>query len=148
MLSIVIVSFNAREHLERCLASVYAGVSCPFEVIVVDNASGDGSAEMVQNNFPRARLIRNATNAGFAVAANIGARGAKGDVIVFLNPDCTFDSDPFSAPAEYVRAHPDAGALGIKVLDPDGGLQLSVRRFPNLAASLFNRYSLLTRWFP
>jgi GT2 family glycosyltransferase len=146
--SIVIVSFNARDHLGRCLTSVYATLGEASEVIVVDNASPDGSAAFVAANFPLARLIRNDMNHGFAIAANMGARAAGGDVIVFLNPDCVLDAESFSAPAAYLRAHPDAGAIGIKVLDPDGGLQLSVRRFPDLSVAFFNRYSFLTRMLP
>jgi GT2 family glycosyltransferase len=148
MISIVIVSFNAREHLRRCLASLFENQRGEFEVIVVDNDSADGSADMVAAEFPKARLVRSTVNRGFSVGANSGAAEARGDVIVFLNPDCTLDEDAFSAPAEFLRANPDVGALGIKIVDPDGGLQLSVRRFPDLTASLFNRYSLLTRLFP
>jgi GT2 family glycosyltransferase len=148
MLSIVIVSFNAREHLRRCLASLYGHLSGQFELVVVDNASIDGCAEMVAEDFPRATLIQNRRNRGFAAAANQGASTAKGDVILFLNPDSEVAIDAFSAPAEYLRANPDVGALGLKVLNPDGTLQLSVRRFPRLEAALFNRYSLFTRLFP
>jgi GT2 family glycosyltransferase len=148
LLSVVVVSFNARGHLQRGLASLYEHLKGAFEVIVVDNASPDGSAAMVEGEFPQARLIRNATNAGFAVAANIGARATGGDVVLFLNPDSEVRDDAFSAPADYLREHTDAGALGVKILDPDGGLQLSVRRFPGLEAALFNRYSLLTRLLP
>jgi N-acetylglucosaminyl-diphospho-decaprenol L-rhamnosyltransferase len=146
--SIVIVSYNASNHLRRCLTSLRANLGGSFETVVVDNASPDASADMVEREFPGIRLIKNRRNAGFSAGANLGAGTATGDVIVFLNPDCELDSDPFSAPADYLRANPDAGVLGIKVLDPDGGLQLSVRRFPGLAAALFNRYSLLSRVFP
>jgi GT2 family glycosyltransferase len=148
LLSVVVVSFNARDHLRRCLASLYEQQRGAFEVIVIDNASPDDSADMVKREFPQARLVRNATNAGFAVAANIGARAAAGDVIVWLNPDSELREDAFSAAAAYLRDHPDAGALGVKVLNPDGSLQLSVRRFPGLEAALFNRYSLLTKLLP
>jgi GT2 family glycosyltransferase len=103
---------------------------------------------MVASEFPKVRLVVNPANAGFAVAANTGARQAMGDVIAFLNPDSEIRDDAFSAPARYLREQADVGALGLKVLDPDGTLQLSVRRFPGLEASLFNRYSLLTRLFP
>ena len=147
-LSIVLVSYNAREHLRRCLASLYQHLAAGFEVIVVDNASPDGSADLVAREFPAATLVRNPTNAGFSVAANVGARAAQGDVVLFLNPDSEVDGDPFTGPAAYLRAHPDVGALGLKVLDPGGSLQLSVRRFPGLANAMFNRYSLLTRLLP
>jgi N-acetylglucosaminyl-diphospho-decaprenol L-rhamnosyltransferase len=148
VISVVIVSFNAREHLRRCLASLFQHQTGDFEVIVVDNASADGSADMVEADFPSVRLVRNAGNRGFSCAANAGARAARGDVIAFLNPDCTAAADPFSAAAAYLRAHPDVGVLGLKVLDPSGALQLSVRRFPGLGTAIFNRYSLLTRLLP
>lgn len=146
--SIIIVSFNARDHLRVCLQSISQYLATDYEVIVVDNASPDDSAELVATEFPAVKLVRNQVNAGFAPAANIGARLAGGDVIIFLNPDSEMREDAFAEPAAYLRANGDIGALGIKVLDPDGSLQLSVRRFPGLQAALFNRYSLLTRLFP
>lgn len=146
-ISIVIVSFNARDHLRRCLAST-SQMTGDYEVIVVDNASNDGAPAMVESEFPHVRLIRNARNLGFAAAVNIGERAAAGDVVVLLNPDSILTSDPFAAPAVFLRANRDVGVVGIKILDPDGGLQLSVRRFPGLQAALFNRYSLLTRLWP
>lgn len=145
--SIVIVSFNARDHLRRCLAST-SQMTGDYEVIVVDNASSDGAANMVESEFPDVKLIRNPRNEGFAVAVNIGERAATGDVIVLLNPDSILTGDPFAAPAAFMRANLDVGVVGIKILDPDGGLQLSVRRFPGLQAALFNRYSLLTKLWP
>ncbi len=146
-LSVVVVSYNAREHLRACLASL-EHLPPGAEVIVVDNASPDGSAGMVQTEFPRVKLLRNTENVGFAPAANGGARASTGDVVLFLNPDSEVEDDAFSAPARYLREHPDVGALGMKVLDPDGTLQLSVRRFPDLSVAVFNRYSLLTRLLP
>lgn len=147
-LSIVIVSFNAREHLRRCLASVLEHTAGDSEVIVVDNASPDGSADVVAAEFPTVRLIRSASNDGFSIGANRGAREATGDVLVFLNPDCELRSDAFGPAADYLCANPSVGALGPKVLDPDGSVQLSVRRFHGLSTALFNRYSLLTRLWP
>lgn len=146
-ISIVIVSFNARDHLRRCLASLSA-MTTEHEVIVVDNASSDGAANMVEAEFPHVRLIRNPRNDGFAAAVNIGEQAASGDVIALLNPDSILTGDPFSAPAAFLRANPDVGVVGIKILDPEGTLQLSVRRFPGLHVALFNRYSLLTKLWP
>ncbi len=144
----MLVSFNARDYLRRCLASLYQYQQGEFEVIVVDNASPDDSANMVEREFPGVRLIREERNLGFAAGANAGIHATQGDVILLLNPDSELTNDAFSAPADYLRANPNVGALGIKILDPDGHLQLSVRRFPNLWAALFNRYSILTRVWP
>jgi GT2 family glycosyltransferase len=145
---VVLVSFNARDHLRRCLTSLFKQVCSDFEVIVIDNASPDGSADMVAQEFPEVLLVRRVVNGGFSVGANAGAAVASGDVVVFLNPDCDLREDAFSAPADYLRANPDVGALGIKVLDPSGSVQLSVRRFHGLSTAFFNRYSLLTRLWP
>ena len=148
MISIVIVSFNALGHLRACLETLYEHQRGEFEVVVVDNDSPDESADMVEREFPQVGLIRNLHNAGFAAGVNAGVRASKGDVIAMLNPDSVLAEDAFSSPADYLRGHPDIGALGIKILDPDGRLQLSVRRFPGLEVALFNRYSLFTRLFP
>lgn len=154
-LSIVIVSFNAREHLRRCLETLIAHQRGDYQIIVIDNASSDGSVDMVAQNFrgqdfPKVTIIRSSRNWGFAAAAAAASDPsvATGEVIAYLNPDSELTEDAFSAPADYLLANPDIGVLGLKVLDPDGTLQLSVRRFPGLEAALFNRYSLITRLFP
>ncbi len=146
--SVVIVSYNAREHLLRCLRSLQAHLPAATEVIVIDNASPDGSVDAVRRDFPAVRLLGSPSNVGFAAAANHAARKAAGEAILFLNPDSEIDQDVVSSPADYLRAHREAGALGLKILDPDGSLQLSVRRFPDFSVALFNRYSFLTRLFP
>src|SRR5438132_9193811 len=89
LVSVVIVSFNARDRILRCLESLFEHQRGEFEVLVVDNASPDGSADAVTAAYPGVRLLKNAANMGFAVAADQGARLAFGDVIAFLNPDCT-----------------------------------------------------------
>ncbi|MDI6857370.1 MAG: glycosyltransferase family 2 protein [Dehalococcoidia bacterium] len=148
-LSIVIVSYNGREHLRTCLASLSRYLDDPeCEVIVVDNASKDGSAQMVAEEFPQARLFALPTNTGFAAGANRGAQESKGEAIVFLNPDSEVASDVFGPMLEHLGAHPEIGILAPKLIDADGSLQLSCRRFPGFATALFNRYSLLTRLLP
>lgn len=148
-LSIVIVSYNGREHLRKCLASLSRYLDDPeCEVIVVDNASRDGSAAMVADEFPQARLFALPTNTGFAAGANHGFHESKGEAIVFLNPDSEVASDVFGPMLDYLRAHPQIGILAPKLVDEDGSLQLSCRRFPGFATALFNRYSLLTRLLP
>ena len=146
--SIVIVSYNGRDYLRRCLASIYEHTKAvDFEVVVVDNASADGTPEMVVEEFPRTTLVRRTTNAGFACGANQGMAVATGDAFLLLNPDTEVDADILPPMLAYVRAHPDIGILAPKLLDPDGSLQLSCRAFPGFATALFNRYSLLTRLF-
>lgn len=148
-ISIVIVSYNGREHLRRCLASLAAHPpAAESEVIVVDNDSRDGSAPMVVLDFPEVRLLRLPRNLGFAAGANRGIREASGEAVVLLNPDSEIEADPFAAMLAYLREHEDAGIVAPRLLNPDGSLQLSCRSFPSFSAALFNRYSLLTRLFP
>ena len=146
--SVVIVSYNGRDLLRRCLASVYQHTQgVEFEVTVVDNASQDGTPQMVMADFPHVTLVRRATNAGFAAGANQGASTARSDAFFFLNPDSEFTSNVLPPMVDYLREHPDIGILAPKLLDADGALQLSCRAFPGLSTALFNRYSLLTRLF-
>jgi GT2 family glycosyltransferase len=147
-LSIIIVSYNGREHLRKCLQSLAAhGPGGEHEVIVVD-ASQDGSPEMAAAEFPQARLLPLAKNIGFAAGANRGIKEAGGEAIVLLNPDSEIKDDVFGPMLAYLRDNPDIGILAPKLLDEDGSLQLSCRRFPTFSAALFNRYSLLTRLLP
>jgi N-acetylglucosaminyl-diphospho-decaprenol L-rhamnosyltransferase len=148
-LSIIIVSYNGREHLRKCLQSLAAhGPGVEHEVIVVDNASQDGSAEMVAAEFPQARLLTLPKNVGFAAGANRGIRNAGGEAIVLLNPDSELEEDVFGPMLAYLRENPDIGILAPKLRDEDGSLQLSCRRFPTFSVAFFNRYSLLTRLLP
>jgi len=148
-LSIIIVSYNGREHLRKCLQSLAAhGPGVEHEVIVVDNASQDGSAEMVAAEFPQARLLPLPKNTGFAAGANRGIKDACGEAVVLLNPDSELKEDIFGPMLAYLRDNPDIGILAPKLLDEDGSLQLSCRRFPTFSVALFNRYSLFTRLFP
>ena len=148
-ISIVIVSYNGRDHLRDCLRSLAEHPPADsHEVIVVDNDSSDGSADMVTTEFPAVRLLCSPKNVGFAAGANRGIREATGEAIVFLNPDSEVEVDPFGPLLAYLRSHDDAGIVAPKLLNEDGSLQLSCRRFPSFSTALFNRYSLLTRLFP
>ncbi len=147
--SIVIVSYNGRDFLRRCLTSIYHHTQeIEFEVIVIDNASQDGTPEMVMSEFPQVTLVRRSSNAGFACAANQGFGMARGGAFFLLNPDTELPSGVLPPMLAYLREHPDIGILAPKLLDADGSLQLSCRAFPGFSAALFNRYSLLTRLFP
>jgi GT2 family glycosyltransferase len=148
-LSIVIVSYNGRDYLRRCLRSLLEHTrGLEYEVVVVDNASQDGSADMVEAEFPSVRLLRRPSNAGLSKALNEGIRLSSGEMVVLLNPDTELQDNPFPAMARYLRDHPEVGVLGPRILDDDGSLQLSCRRFPTFIVAIFNRYSLLTRLFP
>jgi len=131
--SIIIVNWNTRELLRRCLDSVYATVPpLPFEVIVVDNASEDGSADMVAERFPQAALIRSGSNLGFAAGNNLGLRMASGRYAMLLNPDTELLPGAVREMVGFADAHPGVAAVGPKLLNPDGSLQKNGRTFTNL----------------
>jgi GT2 family glycosyltransferase len=139
--SIVIVSFNAREHLERCLEEVGGGA---HEVVVVDNASSDGSPALVRERFPSVKLIELPENVGFGAANNVGMEAAGGDLFLLLNSDAWPVGEAIERLAAFTAASPRAGVVGPRLRNPDGSLQRSVRGRPTpwrLATEyLFLRY--------
>ena len=145
-LAVVVVSYNTRELLERCLHSVEAGVSgLRHELIVVDNASADGSADMVAAQFPHATLIRNVGNRGFAAAVNQGIYASTGRHVLLLNSDATVDLDTIATLVHRLDTIPDAGAAGGMLLNPDGSFQGSFADFPTLASETILATGL-SRW--
>ncbi len=120
-LSIVIVNYNVQYFLEQCLHSVYrSGKGLDMEVFVVDNQSVDGSVEMVREKFPQVRLIANKENLGFSKANNQAIRRAVGRYVLLLNPDTVVEDDTLTRVVRFMDEHPDAGALGVKMLDGRG----------------------------
>ncbi|MEO0108623.1 MAG: glycosyltransferase family 2 protein, partial [candidate division WOR-3 bacterium] len=115
--SVIIVSYNTRRLLEKCLVSVQAALEATTdEIIVVDNNSSDGSAEMVERDFPCVRLIRSPVNLGYGKANNLAARSATGEYCLFLNPDTIVSPDLPSTLLDYACGHPLAGAIGCQVV--------------------------------
>jgi GT2 family glycosyltransferase len=121
------------------LSSIFENVKgISFEVIVVDNNSSDGSAEMVKNEFPLTNLVASDVNHYYAKGNNIGYKISKGNYIGFLNPDTIIYPNTFRAAVEYLRTHPDVGAVSCKFLNPDGSFQREYYRpFPKLSTVLF-----------
>ena len=138
-LSIIILNWNVVELLDVCLRSLPAALghwARRAEVIVVDNASTDGSVEMLRRDFPDVRLIRLARNLGFSGGNNAGIRASSGKYLLLLNPDPVAKPGSIAALAGYIESHPEAGIVGPRLLNPDGTLQPSRRRFPSLATAL------------
>jgi GT2 family glycosyltransferase len=129
MISIVVVSYNAREHLERCLAEV---ADRGHEVIVVDSGSTDGSRELVAERFPDVRLVELAENRGYGAGANEGMRVASGRWFLLLNSDAWPVGNGVEELVAFGDRHPEIGVAGPKLLNPDGSLQRSVRGFPTV----------------
>lgn len=148
-LSVVLLSYNTRELTEQALRTVFdAGDGLELEVFVVDNASRDGSAEMVAERFPRVRLIRNDRNRGFAAGNNVALRQVTGRYVLLLNTDTIVRRDTLRTLVEFLDAHPEVGAAGCRILNPDGTLQLDSRRaFPGPFSALC-KITGLSRLFP
>lgn len=142
-LSIVVVNWNTRNFLERCLASVYETVEkLVFQLFVVDNASSDSSASMVRERFPQVQLVELPTNVGFAAANNIALRAAEGRYVLLLNPDTVVCPGALRVLVEFADTHPQAGAVGPLLLNPDGGIQLSCSRRPTLFREAWRLFHL------
>ena len=147
-LSVTICSWNTAEDLRECLLSLEAARDeASFEVIVVDNNSEDGSPDMVAKEFPGVTLVRSLQNLGFTGGHNLALEGRRGRHAFLLNSDATVHPGALKALLAYHAEHPECGMLGPKILNPDGSLQLSCRRFPNPVAALF-RNTLIGRLFP
>ena len=148
-LSIIIVTYRHRDALMACLESLPAACAgLSYEVVVIDNASGDGLVAELARTRPDVRAIQNAANEGFARGVNRGLALAQGECLCLLNPDTVCHPGSLATLVRFVREHPDVGVVAPKLLDPDGAVQFSCRRFPTNWTGLFNRYSLLTRLFP
>lgn len=141
-LSVIIVSYNTRELLARCLGSVAVEPRPPDEVIVVDNASADESAAMVRARFPHVQVIANAENRGFAAATNQGLRAATGDFLCLLNPDTELFPGALDALSTFLESHPEVGVVGPTLLHSDGTYQHAAFRFPTLPMALIDFFPL------
>ena len=148
-LSVVVLSYNTRDLLEQALRSVIdASEGLAVEVLVADNDSRDGSADMVAEKFPQIVLIRSGDNIGFAAGNNLALQQAKGRYVMLLNPDTIVRRDTLRCLVSFLDGHAEAGAAGCKVLNPDGTLQLECRRgFPTPLAA-FCKMSGISRLFP
>jgi len=151
-LTVVVVSWNTRDELRTCLRSTFDGLGgIAGEVVVVDNASADGSADMVADEFPAARLIRNDENLGFAGGCNRGIAVATGRHVLLLNPDTVVVGDVLAATVRYLDEHAGVGAFGCRVLRPDGSVEPTCFRDPSVLNATLGLTGLSRlpwpRWF-
>ncbi|RPH33676.1 MAG: glycosyltransferase [Bacteroidales bacterium] len=148
-LSVVIVNYNVKYFLEQCLIAVLkAGKGIDMEVFVVDNASADGSCQMVKQRFPNIHLIENVENVGFSVANNQAIKIAKGQYVLLLNPDTLVEEDTFSKCIDFMDNHPEAGSLTVKMIDGKGRyLPESKRGLPSPMVSFYKIFGF-TKLFP
>ena len=148
-LSVVFLSYNTKDFTEGALRTVIdATEGLEVEIFVADNDSRDGSPDMVAEKFPQVRLILNGANLGFSAGTNVALREATGRYVMLLNTDTLVRKDTLRTLVDFMDAHPEAGAAGCKILNPDGSLQLDSRRgFPSPLAA-FSKMSGLSRLFP
>ena len=159
-LSIVIVSWNVADLLGACLESIYSGAQSRLggdsvlrvgertvEVFVVDNASTDGSVEMVRSKYPHVSVIASEVNLGFTRGNNLALERCRGRYVLLLNPDTELVGDALTGMVEHMEGHLDVGLLGPRLVHSDGTTQSSRRRFPTLATALMEG-TLLHQWWP
>ncbi len=149
-LGIVVVAYKCRELLIECLGSIELHTPALLEsVVVIDNASSDGTPAAVRARWPQIRLVENQRNEGFAAAANRGMTLLQDcSVICLLNPDAVMLDPAVLDAAAYLEAHDEVGVLGCRVLNANGTIQSSARSFPHHLNALFNRHSLATKFLP
>jgi GT2 family glycosyltransferase len=136
-LSIVIICWNDSKVIFDCLDSIYRETSAiSFEVIVSDNGSTDGSIEQIEQKYPQVRVVKNGANLGFAKGNNAGIRVAQGEYVLILNPDTVILNRALEKFVSFAEGHPEAGAFGCRVLNPDGSFQNPARPIPSVLGYL------------
>ncbi len=132
-MSIVLVCWNNKAYLDPCLKSLFeAGLKCSFDVIVVDNGSTDGSQQMLAEKYPDVKLIQNPGNVGLGKASNQGIEATNGHYVLLLNNDTLVNAAALDMLVEFLDAHPEAGAVAGKLLNPDGTFQSGFAPFSTL----------------
>lgn len=149
-LSIIIVSYNTRDLTISCIRSILdsdmSGLN--YEIIVVDNASSDDSQKEIKKHFLEIKLIESEVNLGYSKANNIGIKEAKGDFILLLNPDTVVEKDTIKTCFKYIKRNSNIGALGCKVVLPDGRLDKACKRSYPTPVNSFFYFSKIDRLFP
>lgn len=142
-LSIIIVNYNARDFLLKSLKSLFQNqIMESLEVFLVDNASTDGSVEEVRNHYPQVKLITNNQNKGFAAANNQAIKEARGRYLMLLNSDAAVGKAALKSMLKFMDSHSEAGAVGPRLIYPDGTPQPSVDFFPNLLTEFFHLFRM------
>lgn len=148
IVSALIVSYNVKDLLLQCLQSLFSSADVPIEAVVVDDDSSDGSAAAVTNEFPDSTVLVQPKNLGYGRAANIGLERCTGRFVLLIDPDVTVDPQCVGRLADFLLTRPDAGAVGPRLLLPDGKLDPEARRAFPLPSTLFYSSVGLNRLFP
>jgi N-acetylglucosaminyl-diphospho-decaprenol L-rhamnosyltransferase len=148
-LTIIISCYNTRDLVEDCLRSIYQNPPTEaYEIILVDDASKDGTSEMVHSRFPDVFILRNKINQHYAYSNNRALDHARGNYVLLLNNDTIVLPQALDRMIAFLREHPDAGVVGCKLLNEDGTIQWSVKSLPSPAAAIFGARSFVTKLFP
>lgn len=147
-LSIIFVNWNSLDYLRECIGSIYENTrNLSFELIVVDNASPQRGVETLKDDFPEVRIFISKQNVGFAAANNIGYKESTGEYLLFLNPDTRLIGPTINTLMDHIRALPDAGIVGCKMLNTDLSVQItSIQKFPTILNQIVNSEHLQLRW--
>ncbi len=148
LVSALVVSYNAKDQLLQCLRAFFASADMPVEAVGVDNDSSDGSAAAATNEFPQATVLVQPKNLGYGRAANIGLERCQGRFVLLLDTDVTVDSQCVGRLADFLLTRQDAGAVGPRVLLPNGRLDPDARRAFPMPSTMFYRTVGLSRLFP
>jgi GT2 family glycosyltransferase len=147
--SIIIVSYNVKDLLKRCLNSIFDfQKELKFEVVIIDNHSEDQSPRMLKDEFPNVNLIENHKNRGFSAACNQGIKHSRGRYVFLLNPDTEFTPGGISGMIRFMDSNPNIGICGPQMVNPEGKLQFSARSFPSYLTAISSSQSILNRLFP
>lgn len=143
-LSIIIVNWNSKDYLRKCLASILATTrDIAYEIIVIDSGSFDGCADMLREEFPQVRFIQSQVNLGFAQANNLAAQSGRGECLLFLNPDTEVVGPAINVLLSGTGSLPDAGAVGCRLLNADGTVQTScIQAFPTILNQVLSTEAL------
>ena len=145
----IIVNYNAGAELRRALQSIADDMGeRPWEAVVVDNASADGSAEIALDFHPHATLVRNTQNVGFGRGVNQGLAAARAPMVLIMNPDCRLEPGAIARLASELERHSGCVIVGPRILDPDGTEQGSARGDPDMLTGAFGRSTWLRRLLP
>lgn len=147
-LSVLIVSWNSWDHLNACLSSIGKSSFTDFEIIVIDNASADGTADKLRYNYPKVRLYQNDTNVGHTLAVNQGLKLARGDHMLILDADTELYEDTISQLMAFIVRQPAVTLVTPRTYYADGTIQESARDLPSVSSGIFGRQSILARLFP
>ena len=145
---VVIVNYRSYDELRRCLASLEASRGAIGQITVIDHESNLEEAGRISASFGWTHIVERSTNEGFATGVNLGARRTRAPFIMLLNPDCVVESDAVTQLLAYAQTRPDAAIFGPRILNTNGTVQGSARRFPGVSTAVAGRSSWLTKRFP